>query len=1009
MEFRRLWRNRNERTDRVSGNTYVQSVINVPIRFPQLIRIAAMLLSLAQGAAFAGNGWQVTSWTTENALPQGVVYAIHQTGDGYLWFTTLGGLVRYDGVEFTVFTKATTRGLRSSRFTTLFESDDGALWVGTEDGFITRYRNGVFETTSVDGTLAPVLATGADHANRISVWTRNGLFVLDGKRLVHVGPKVATDYSVYRTGFAAVTPAGVTILDFGSAPQTLPFVNHFAANTHAVTSDERSLWIIDGDRVSRVTGGRVTPVEHPILRDFLRSPHGPITAFSQTLDGAFWVADSTRGIARIDDSQIEWITLADGLCSLAIARIYEDREGTIWATSLGGGISEMRRRAAHTYGAAEGLEPANAFPVMVQGSGLLVGSWGGGVYRFDGKRFERALPASGAVMSLADGGDGSIWVAVGSGGVLRVHGNEVRRFDRHDGVPAIVRAIHRSRDGRLWFGTNDGLATISKDDRFVSYRTSSPDTNFIQTIADDRDGALLLGTRGGVLRFRDGRFALVADERSGLSSNAVRAIHVDGDGTIWIGTYDGGIDRIRNGKVAGITTRQGLFDNGVFAIVEEGGYFWMSSNRGVHRASRRELNAVADGEVNTLSAIALTRSDGLRSPECNGGIEPAAVRTADGLIWFPTQQGIVSIDPKLVPTDFPPPPIHVTSVAVDGEQVSPATEVRVPPGSKRIEFRFAAPMTGMSRLIRYRYRLEGFDTRWTEMVGARVATYTRMPPGHYRFIVSASNAGGRWSAAPAAVALRVVPPLWQTWWFRLGAAVLVVLLLWMMYRMRIGTLEKKQAAQAEFSRLLLRQQEEERKRVSSELHDSLGQSLLIIKNRALLGIDGQSADAAHAQLEEISETASTAIDEVRRIAHNLRPAELDHLGLTRSVEALLRRMSSSSAILFSGDLESVDALLTDEAQVSVFRIVQEWTSNVARHSQANAALISLKREDRRLRLRILDDGTGFSRATAAQNERLGIGLRSIAERVHMLGGTYDISSTGEGTAMTVDLPLPETS
>jgi signal transduction histidine kinase len=197
------------------------------------------------------------------------------------------------------------------------------------------------------------------------------------------------------------------------------------------------------------------------------------------------------------------------------------------------------------------------------------------------------------------------------------------------------------------------------------------------------------------------------------------------------------------------------------------------------------------------------------------------------------------------------------------------------------------------------------------------------------------------------------------------------------------------------------QQEEERKRVASELHDSIGQSLLIIKNRALLAIDGTASTGE--QLQEISETASSAVEEVRRIAHNLRPVELDHLGLTRSLEVLLKRMEASSPILFSADLEPVDRLLPKEAEVNVFRIVQEWLSNVARHSNASAALVSLRREDHHLKLRIRDDGDGFP---AARGTRPGIGLRSIAERVRMIGGTVDIrSEAGEGTTMTVEVPL----
>jgi signal transduction histidine kinase len=348
----------------------------------------------------------------------------------------------------------------------------------------------------------------------------------------------------------------------------------------------------------------------------------------------------------------------------------------------------------------------------------------------------------------------------------------------------------------------------------------------------------------------------------------------------------------------------------------------------------------------------------------------------------------------------------MTSVAIDGDEIPATGEIRMLPDNNRVEFRFAAPTTVGARLIRYRYRLEGFDSRWNEIVGARVATYTRVPPGHYRFVVSASNASGLWSQTPAIVMLRVLPPFWRTWWFIGLTCAAAISALAFAYRLRIRTIERKQAAQAEFSRQLLTQQEEERKRVASELHDSLGQSLLIIRNRALLAIDRQVA--SDEELTEISETASAAIDEVRRIAHHLRPVELDHLGLRGSLVALVRRLSASTTILFRGDFDDVDEVLQSDAQVNLFRIVQEWTSNIVRHSDATAAFISLERDGRRLRMRITDDGSGFSYVDGARRARTGIGLRSIEERVQMLKGTLDIQSTpGEGTALTIEWSLPE--
>jgi signal transduction histidine kinase len=501
---------------------------------------------------------------------------------------------------------------------------------------------------------------------------------------------------------------------------------------------------------------------------------------------------------------------------------------------------------------------------------------------------------------------------------------------------------------------------------------------------------------------------VAADERSGLPSGPVRALRVDGDGTIWIGTYDGGLSRLRDGHLATITTHQGLFDNGVFAIVDDGEFFWMSSNRGVYRVSHRELNAVADGQISGVSSLAITRNDGLLSTECNGGMQPVAARTADGRLWFATQKGIASIDPHITPVRLPPPLPIITAIDVDGEQRSANSEVRVGTTSKRVEFRFVAPTMTDSEAIRYRYRLDGFDNRWSDNGSARSVAYTSIPPGRYRFVVSASRAAGAWSPPAASTALVVLPPFWRTRWFIAINIVAAAILIGVLDHLRIRTIRQKEKAHAEFSRRVLIEQEAERKRVATELHDSLGQNLLVIKNRALLGMDENGEVTAGEQLAEISSTATAALEEVRRIVHKLRPVELDHLGLGRSLEMLLRRMTSSSSVLFSGDLESIDGLLTKEAEMNVYRIAQEWLSNVARHSGAQAAVVSLRREQNKLRLRIRDDGGGFSRAQASRDGRHGIGLRSIAERVEMLGGRYDIQSKpGEGTSMTIEFPVRE--
>jgi signal transduction histidine kinase len=997
----------------------------------------------------SAGAWRVTSWTTDDALPQGSVYAIHQTRDGYLWFATLGGLVRYDGLEFTTFERATTPGLRSNRFTTLLEDGDGSLWAGTEDGFLTRYRDGTFLTQSVDGSFAPIYAISLESSATPWVVTASGTFVIQhpqtaggSKRggpwiVARRGGPVRSLRFRYTIGPAAVDERGVLLLSARQPERRIVFAGLLDRGSKAiVTSDGRSLFLVDDARgIFRLNTGTLQPVEQPRLLAVIREAApmkatDALGALAQTRDGAYWLAVASRGLARIEGDTVEWITEADGLRSRDVSRIYEDREGTLWIATYSGGVSSIRRRAARTYGEAEGLKPPIAYPILATSAlagsgdpaaadvdvpppsdagppGLLVGTLNGGVYRFVAGHFEQWRLNTGWIMSLAAGG-GAVWAGTHQGGAIRFRGDTTAVFTTGNGLPSnIVPAIFRAADGRLFFGTADGLSVMTSNEGFVTYRfTSALRRNFIQTIAEERGGGLLLGTRGGLVRFRDGHLSLVADESSGLSSESIRAIHIDPDGTIWLGTYDGGLDRLRDGAIRIVTTRQGLYDNGVFAIVEDRGFFWMSSNRGIHRASREELNAVADGRLQVLSPLVLTRGDGLLSSECNGGMQPAAARTSDGLLWFPTQGGIVSVDPRLVPANLPLSSILITGVTIDGKRVaSGLQEAVVKPDDKRVEVRFAAPTTFEARRVRYRYRLQGLDTSWNEILGERAVSYTSIPPGRYRFLVSASNGAGRWTE-PASFPLRVLPPFWRTGWFVTAAILTLAFLLGSAYRLRVATIERKQREQVEFSRRLLTEQEAERKRLAGELHDGLGQNLLIIRNRALLGLDRQSHAAANEQLEEISTTASSSIDEVRRIAHNLRPVELDHLGLTQSLAVMLRRMTASSNILFSGELEPVDGLLSRDAEVHVFRVVQEWLSNVERHSGASAAVVTLGPHGGMLLLRIRDDGTGFTQAKADRNGRMGIGLRSIAERVQMLEGTYDIQSReGEGTAMTIEFPV----
>ena len=664
----------------------------------------------------------------------------------------------------------------------------------------------------------------------------------------------------------------------------------------------------------------------------------------------------------------------------------------------------------------DGLAANNIYPILEdRDGGVWVGAWPGlnrykdgkfaAVVMPDGKPYDRPS-------ALFQDSDGHVWVGTYGGGARRLevgaHPAVNAKIVLPEGV--VVHVIHQDRASAMWFGTAAGLIKLENGVFTVSTVREGLPHNRVTAIRETRDGALWCGTRGGLARLKDGRFTsyLQAD---GLSGEHVRTIYEDVEGVLWIGTYDGGLTRIKDGVFTRYTTKDGLFDYGVFQILEDGrGDFWISCNRGIYRVSRRELNDFAEGRVNSITSVAYGKRDGLVNLECNGGNQPAGVRTRDGHLWFPTQGGVAVIDPERVETSRQPPPVLVEQVVVNNEASVLRGSVRILPGQEVLEIQYTGISFTSPEQIKFKYKLEGLDHDWTQVGTRRTAYYSHLPPGEYTFRVLAANRDGVWNTEGASVSIIVVPPFWRTWWFFLFGLLLVAGLIVLVYYRRVSHLQKAYAAQESFSRQLIASQERERERIAAELHDSLGQNLLIIKNRAFMGrskIADQTATLA--QLDEISAAASLAVEEVREIARNLRPYQLDRLGLTLALEGVVEKIRASSAIDFTADIDPLDGLLSPETEINLYRIVQESINNIVKHSAATSAHIQIKRDGRRMLLRIADDGRGFAtEARDAVPQNGGFGLAGIRERARILGGTCTINSApDQGTVIQISFNLPD--
>lgn len=971
--------------------------------------------------------FSITQWTSSEGLPQNSANAVVQGPDGYLWIGTFGGLVRFDGSTFRLEPRIDSTGSHIDRILALAIGSDSAMWIGTEDGLL-RYRSGTYERFSTVSGLP-------DNVIRI-------LYVDQGGA-VWVG-----------------TPHGIARYAAGRVESLQEVSGERVRDVSAVVEDaEGTLWVSASSRFLTIAGRRLASARwrgSPVVggKDvLLRDHHGALwfavaggvaqvlgtqvhiyrriagasTPLSMTEDpdGGYWIGTIDDGLFYFQPDStpkaVRRYALPDGRKSYRVRAAYVDAEGDRWFGTNASGLVRIKRNVFATYSTANGLSDDVATAVIEDSSGVLwAGTNCGGLNALDWSRqtvtvFKPRKPGDPAgdpcIFALTGAAGGTVWVGTWGGGLSNITGGRVRWLRYASGLrDSVVLSLFTDRSGAVWVGTNTGGLASLRDGRVsASYTTRDGlADNSVHTIAQTRDGALWIGTLRGLSRLSGGRFTTYR-AADGLSAEYVRAVYEDSDGDLWIGTYGGGLDRWHNGKITAVRRGDGLSDDVVSSILADGrGYLWMSGNQGIFRVARSELLAFTDGRIPRIHSVLYGRNDGLREAETNGGFQPSAWKDARGRLWFPTLGGIAVVDPARVPVVRRPPPVRIEEIVVNGVSHPPAEALIVGPGRTNLELRYTGISLSDPQDVTFRYRLEGFDETWVEAGRRRVAFYPGLPPGAYRFDVTAANRDGIWAEPGSGLSFGVRGPIWSTWWFRLtaGACLLAVLLTTGLWR-HAATLRHRRA-QEEFARQLIESQEHERKRIAGELHDGLGQDLLVVKNRALVALqDPAVPGGARDQLRAIAEVVTQSLEAVRGLAHNLTPYQLDHLGLSQALQTMVEEVEGTAGLHLTAHIENIDDLFPVEAQINLFRIVQEGLSNVLAHAGAATATVTVRRGPGEVTIAIVDDGRGF-RVPSVAGGRLtgGFGLSGMSERAHILGGqVHVVSGPGQGTRLELSVPM----
>ncbi len=961
----------------------------------------------------------VTHFGMNEGLPQSSVNDIIQTKDGYIWLATYGGLVRFDGNTFTNYNRSNTPGMIADRIIELFEDADGGIWYFPENAttILTRFKNGKVESYSLEESFPTLLHMYLDEKGLLWLIAYNNVYKFNNNKFVQV--IVSNDDSL--TEVALNNNDGVWL---ASGKKVLKTISDKAVQIYDLSS------YIEGDLISVIeypkgsgilfagtnTNG-VLRIDGKDIREFNTDSGMPTNNFLN-----FKITESGDLYAHLFASFVRWegdsFKLFDPLNinGIQYEGIKEDNEGNLWIGTEGDGLYKLQETAISMIDKDQGLqnEKMLSLTMLHDGTALFSTNCSGLFHWKNNKatvsKIQQFFP-SGCNWSVFEDSKKRIWVGGGGVYVTESMDEPGRYFGAEDGFTnAGVYAISEDSKGNIWVASSEGLYVFNDESIINTYKMSDGlYYQDIRAIYEDEVGRMWLGSSGGLNTIHNDQVAKVEllkpdGEVDGVVQPVIRAIYKDDDGAMWIGSYGNGLFRLKNGEVVNLTTSDGLFDNIISTIEEdEQGFFWMGSNRGISRVSKRELNDYIDGNLASIIVRSFGASDGMNSAETNGGFQPNSFTDSLGNIYFPTVAGVAIVNPSKIENNSIIPPVYIEKLRLFDSEIPLSGSISLDYNTPYLEIGYTAISFSEPEKVQFKYRLLGLDDNWIEIGNTRKALYSKIPPGEYTFQVIASNNNGIWNNEGASINIHVIPPFWQTTLFLSLIGLIFLASGPSIYLYRIKILKKENERQKQFAEQLIDSQENERKRIASELHDGLGQQILVIKNRAELAKKFiNKPDELNEQLNEIMQSSILSIQEVRTISHALRPVYIEKFGLTEAVENLCDQLIETSSIEWSYHIDNIDNIIPQSKEINFYRVIQEGTNNILKHSSAIQASVLIKRTSDDIEVKIWDDGVGFEQKPDSVNE--GLGFLGIKERVENLKGAFIVhSEIGKGTTLIIEL------
>jgi len=784
-----------------------------------LAGLVALLLVLP-GRAFALDPtrdlkqYNCQIWTPQSGLPANGINAITQTKGGFIWLGSQSGLVRYDGVEFKSMELPQNGHFQQKGISSLFASTNGDLWFGI--------LNGAFGLCQGDSRFMAL-------TNQTWVTPSMKVSAIMGARdgALWVGSSAAT---VRWTTKSNISQA----FDFGGVDCDAMFEDHKGRIWLSMLG--RGLFFFEGAQMNPFPDPAITnqdtivfgmaedhdgqfwfATQYGLLAydaDFHPKAHPEVPAKIRCVltdrEGIVWIGSDGLGLFRWCHGELTNFRKSDGLADDHVTALFEDRDGNLWVGTRGG-LNMFSDVKFPLYSSPGGTEQSALFHSVNPAAGG--GVWAGsdvGLFRFGGPPRER--------------GDGT---NAPRGGEVISRGEQFTYYGTNAGLPVLwLKQVFEASNSDVYFADGAQNVGIFRDGKIVvrfkcptwptgfaedklgvvagsgdhlfrvnpggltpyPFTNAAPQFGWIHSLNSTRDGTILVAGVNGVFRVKGGdseRFSTA----NGLPANEAQWVCEDSSNVLWAGLA-GGLARIEGNRVDSWTQNDGLFNNNIHAIIpDDQGWLWFHSDNGIFRV-RRDSFMVGGHKAGRLHCEVFDSTHDVKTLE-TADVEFSACETHDGRIWIPSPQGIILINPAHVPPAPAPPAVHIEMIRINGREWSRAARFTAPPGRGELEVQYTAPTFIAPQQQQFRYRLEGYETKWESVGTRRSAFFTNLKPGKYNFLVQACDADGLAGGPSDSVEMELLPFFYQTAWFYFVCAGLGLSVLLGIYAWRVSFLQRE--------------------------------------------------------------------------------------------------------------------------------------------------------------------------------------------------------------------------